>query len=142
MALCSICEHLNRAAIDKALVTRSASMRDIAGQYGVSRSALSRHKANHLPRLVQAAEAAEEAQAVTSGAALIDELDRLLERALAILEAAEGSGQLRVALQAIREARETIKACAELAVAAELEERVEALEAQIVETQRGGVWSV
>ena len=142
MALCSICEHLNRAAIDKALVTRSASMRDIAGHYGVSRSALSRHKANHLPRLVEAAKASEAAQAVTSGVALIDELNSLLNRALAILEAAEGSGQLRVALQAIREARETIKACAELAMAAELEARVEALEAQIVEAQRGGVWSV
>ena len=137
---CSICNHPQRSEIDKALVTRSASMRDIAGQYGVSRSALSRHKANHLPRLVQAAEAAEEAQAVTSGAALIDELDRLLERALAILEAAEGSGQLRVALQAIREARETIKICADLAVTAELEERVEELE-ELIE-QRGGLRSV
>jgi flagellar biosynthesis/type III secretory pathway chaperone len=115
-------------------------MRDIAGQYGVSRSALSRHKTNHLPRLVEAAKACEEAQAVTSGAALIDELDRLLERALAILEAAEGSGQLRVALQAIREARETIKICADLAVTAELEERVEELE-ELIE-QRGGLRSV
>ena len=140
MALCSICNHPDRTAIDKALVTRSASMRDIAGQYGVSRSALSRHKANHLPRLVEAAKASEAAQAVTSGAALIDELDRLLNRALAILEAAEGSGQLRVALQAIREARETIKICADLAVTAELEERVEELE-ELIE-QRGGLRSV
>jgi len=142
MALCSICEHLNRGGDRQGL---SHPFRFHAGHsgtvWGFSLSAES-HKANHLPRLVQAAEAAEEAQAVTSGAALIDELDRLLERALAILEAAEGSGQLRVALQAIREARETIKACAELAMAAELEARVEALEAQIVEAQRGGVWSV
>ena len=133
---CRVCDHGERAAIDKALVTRSASMRDIAGQYGVSRSALSRHKANHLPRLVQAAEAAEEAQAVTSGAALIDELDRLLNRALAILEAAEGSGQLKVALQAIREARECIKTCADLAVTAELEKRVEELEV-LIEQREG-----
>ena len=140
MARCSICNHPNRAAIDKALVTRSASMRDVAGQYGVSRSALSRHKTNHLPRLVQAAEVAEAAQAVTSGVALIDELDRLLSRSLAILEAAEETGQLRVALQAIREARETIKICADLAVTAELEERVEELE-ELIE-QRGGLRSV
>ena len=135
---CSVCNHPDRNEIDKALVTRSTSYRNISERFGVSVGALSRHKANHLPRLVQAAEAAEEAQAVTSGAALIDELDRLLERALAILEAAEGSGQLRVALQAIREARETIKACADLAVTVELEERVEALEAQF-EARRGGV---
>lgn len=140
MARCSICNHPNRAAIDKALVTRSASMRDVAGQYGVSRSALSRHKTNHLPRLVQAAEVAEAAQAVTSGVALIDELDRLLSRSLAILKAAEETGQLRVALQAIREARETIKICADLAVTAELEERVEELE-ELIE-QRGGLRSV
>ncbi len=136
MALCSICNHPDRTAIDKALVTRSASMRDIAGQYGVSRSALSRHKSNHLPRLVEAAKASEAAQAVTSGAALIDELDRLLNRALAILEAAEGSGQLKVALQAIREARECIKTCADLAVTAELEERVEELEV-LIEQREG-----
>jgi len=69
--------------------------------------------------------------------ALIDELDRLLSRSLAILEAAEETGQLRVALQAIREARETIKICADLAVTAELEERVEELEELIA--QRGGL---
>lgn len=133
---CSVCNHPDRGEIDKALVTRSASMRDIAGQYGVSRSALSRHKSNHLPRLVEAAKASEAAQAVTSGAALIDELDRLLNRALAILEAAEGSGQLKVALQAIREARECIKTCADLAVTAELEERVEELE-ELIEQREG-----
>ena len=137
---CSVCNHPDRNEIDKALVTRSTSYRNISERFGVSVGALSRHKTNHLPRLVQAAEACEEAQAVTSGAALIDELDRLLERALAILEAAEGSGQLRVALQAIREARETIKICADLAVTAELEERVEELE-ELIE-QRGGLRSV
>ena len=42
MALCSICEHLNQAAIDD-LVTRSASMRDMADSMGF-RSALSRPK--------------------------------------------------------------------------------------------------
>jgi transposase-like protein len=133
---CSVCNHPDRNEIDKALVTRSASMRDIAGQYGVSRSALSRHKSNHLPRLVEAAKASEAAQAVTSGVALMDELDRLLNRALAILEAAEGSGQLKVALQAIREARECIKTCADLAVTAELEERVEELE-ELIEQREG-----
>ena len=139
---CSICNHPQRSEIDKALVTRSMSYRNIAERFGVSVGALSRHKANHLPRLVEAAKASEEAQAVTSGAALIDELDRLLKKALAILEAAEKAGELKVALQAVREARETIKACADLAVTVDLEERVEALEAQIVEAQRGGVWSV
>ena len=134
---CSICNHPDRGEIDKALVTRSTSYRNVSERYGVSVRALSRHKANHLPRLVEAAKASEAAQAVTSGAALIDELDSLLNRALAILEAAEETGQLKVALQAIREARETIKICADLAVTAELEERVEELEELIA--QRGGL---
>ncbi len=134
---CSICNHPERSEIDKALVTRSTSYRNVSERYGVSVGALSRHKANHLPRLVEAAKASEAAQAVTSCVALIDELDRLLSRSLAILEAAEETGQLRVALQAIREARETIKICADLAVTAELEERVEELEELIA--QRGGL---
>ena len=135
---CSICNHPDRAAIDKAIVTRSASLRTIADRYGVSKTALIRHRDSHIPKLVQAAESARAMQAASSGAALIDELDRLLKKALAILEAAEKAGELKVALQAIREARETIKACADLAVTVDLEERVEALEAQI-EARRGGM---
>jgi anthranilate phosphoribosyltransferase len=135
---CRVCDHGERAAIDKAIVTRSASLRTIADRYGVSKTALIRHRDSHIPKLVQAAESARAMQAVSSGAALVDELDRLLKKALAILEAAEKAGELKVALQAIREARETIKACADLAVTVDLEERVEALEAQI-EARRGGM---
>ena len=135
---CRVCEHRERAAIDKALVTRSASLRTIADRYGLSKTALIRHRDNHIPKLVQAAESARATQAASSGAALIDELDRLLKKALAILDKAEEAGELKTALQAIREARETIKACADLAVTAELEERVEALEARI-EARRGGM---
>lgn len=136
MARCSICNHPNRREIDKALVTRSASMRDIAGRFGVSRSALSRHKKNHLPRLVKAAEAAAEVQAVAFGADLIDELDRLLKRSMAILEKAEKAGELRVALQAIREARETLKTQADLTLTQELEERLDEIEDLIQKKDR------
>ena len=135
---CRVCDHGERAAIDKAIVTRSASLRTIADRYGVSKTALIRHRDSHIPKLVQAAESARAMQAASSGAALIDELDRLLKKALAILDKAEEAGELKTALQAIREARETIKACADLAVTVDLEERVEALEAQI-EARRGGM---
>jgi hypothetical protein len=42
---CSVCQHPEREAIDKAL-TEGVSLRDIATQYGPSKSSLSRHKAH------------------------------------------------------------------------------------------------
>jgi hypothetical protein len=140
---CSICEHPKRSEIDRALVTRSASMRNIAEQFGVSTTALARHKKGHIPRLVEAAHAAAGAHAATSGRELIDELEALRGRVRAILDRAEEGGELRVALQAVRELRETIKAQAELGVAAELERRVDELEAMLEAGPqgRGGVRS-
>lgn len=43
---CTICEHKKRDQIDSALVLEGASLRDIAGQYRVSKSALKRHMDN------------------------------------------------------------------------------------------------
>jgi len=139
---CSVCEHPKRSEIDKALVTRSASMRNIAERFGVSTTALARHKKGHIPRLVEAAQAAAEVQAATSGRELIDELETLRGRVRAILDKAEEGGELRVALQAVRELRECIKAQAELGVQAELEGRVDELE-RLLEAgpSRGGARS-
>lgn len=138
---CSICEHPKRGEIDRALVTRSASMRNIAERFGVSTTALARHKKGHIPRLVQAAQATAGAQAATSGRELLDELATLRGRVRAILDRAEAGGELRVALQAVRELRECIKAQAELGVQAELEARVDELERMLEAGPqgRGGV---
>ncbi len=54
---CTICTHKSRAEIDKALVVRRP-FRAIAGQHGVSKSALVRHHDDHLPAaLVKAQDA-------------------------------------------------------------------------------------
>ena len=135
---CSICEHRDRREIDKALATRSASMRNIAERFGVSTTALARHKKGHIPRLVEAAQEAAGAQAATSGRELLDELEALRGRVRAILDKAEKGGELRVALQAVRELRECIKAQAELGVQAELEARVDELE-RMLEAGAGAV---
>lgn len=83
-------------------------MRDLAGQYGLSKSALARHKNEHLPvRLLKAQEAREAVEAD----GLLAEIRQLQDKALRILETAEAAGDLKVALQGIREAR----ACLELA---------------------------
>jgi hypothetical protein len=51
--VCTICTHPARAAIDDGLEA-GQSLRDVAGQYSLSKSALDRHKVSHLPaRLAQ-----------------------------------------------------------------------------------------
>jgi len=54
--VCTVCDHPERAAIDLALVGGEA-FRDIAGRSGLAKSAIGRHRADHLPAtLADAAE--------------------------------------------------------------------------------------
>jgi transposase-like protein len=46
---CSVCDHPRRAAIDRALVTNDVGYRTVAGRFGISGSALFRHRNTHLP---------------------------------------------------------------------------------------------
>ncbi len=109
--VCTICTHKNRADIDKALVARRP-FRDIAGQYGVSKSALLRHHDDHLPAaLVKAQDATEAAQADALLAQVVD----LRDKALDVLDTAQGSEDLRAAIGAIREARGCVELLAKLA---------------------------
>ena len=90
----------------------------LVAKYRVSKDALSRHKANHLPAtLVKAQEAQEVAQADD----LLEEVRSLQGRALGILDKAEDAGDLRTALGAIREARGNLELLAKLL--GELDER-------------------
>ncbi len=114
---CTICEHPERAVMDRALAA-GASNRSVASLCDVSEAAVRRHKANHLPaKLVIAEKAAEVAQADD----LLEEVCGLQARTLAILEAAEETGELRTALAAIREARSNLELLAKLL--GELDER-------------------
>jgi hypothetical protein len=114
---CTICEHPDREAIDRQLVGESSNL-SVSSLFGVSESAVRRHKSNHLPaKLVMAQQAEEVAQADD----LLDQVRDLHARTLAILEAAEGSSQHRTALSAIREARSNLELLAKLL--GELDER-------------------
>ncbi|MCX6681683.1 MAG: hypothetical protein NTY71_01680 [Methanoregula sp.] len=85
-------------------------MRDIAAQFGTSRSSLQRHK-SHIPQaLTKAAEAVEVARADT----LLTQIQDLRTRALALLDRAE-AGTIKDNAIALREARETIKLLAQVA---------------------------
>ena len=114
---CTICQHPQLAEIDEALV-RGVPLRDIAGQYGVTRSALQRHAGAHLPAALSRARRAQEAVRADS---LLDQVVGLRDHALAVLGRAEKAQDHRSALAAIREARGCVELLARLA--GELEER-------------------
>jgi hypothetical protein len=107
---CTICEHPDRESIDKALVG-DVSNRSVASLYDVSEAAVRRHKSNHLPAKLVLAQQAEEA---AEAGELLDQVQDLQARTLAILEAAEETSQHRTALAAIREARSNLELLAKL----------------------------
>ena len=108
---CSVCDHPRKGDIDQALV-RGKPYRSVAKQYDVSPPALLRHKRAHLPTsLVRAYEAKEAAQADN----LLADMCKLKMRAERIFRKAEKSGDDRIALAALREARGIVELLAKLA---------------------------
>ena len=108
---CQTCQHAEVAAIDRELAA-NAAIPALAALYRVSSDSLLRHKQNHLPQAVARAEAAKEA---TRGDDLLDQVNKLKNKAVSLLLAAERAGDYRAALAGIREAR----ACLELLLEAE-----------------------
>jgi hypothetical protein len=107
---CSICKHPDRDAIDRRLVNGDP-LPEITALFRVSDDALTRHKAKHIPpALAKASEAAEVAQADT----LLREVKALRAKAYSLLLQAEHAGDLRTALQGVREARGCLELLAKL----------------------------
>ena len=102
MSVCSICQRVDRTIIDEALLS-GASARDVASRFGLSKSAVARHRTGHLAPTVAAAArlvapaseinaAVTRAKAIAAGtaiptpgealslASLLDRLARSLER--------------------------------------------------------------
>ena len=100
MQKCSICFHPNKNKIDEALLLSTASLRTIADQFQVSKTALIRHKASHIPKDLVKAKQADE---ICRAESLLDKLIDLKSDAERITEKAENSNDLRVALSGIRE---------------------------------------
>jgi transposase-like protein len=102
---CTVCDHTERHGIDEALVS-GAPYRGIAKRFGLSESAVYRHKSEHLPaHLLKASEVEEAAQADD----LLSQVRDLQSRTLAILEEAHDSGEHRTALLAIGQARANLE---------------------------------
>lgn len=107
---CTICDHPRREEIDTALI-ENIGYRAVAKRFGVSESATFRHRNAHLPLVMLKAH---EAEAIIRADNLLGQVQTLQERAMRILTEAEDSGDLRIALQALREARGNIELIAKL----------------------------
>ncbi len=77
-------------------------MRAIADQFSVSKTALGRHKDNHLPATLTLAKKEEE---VTHSSDLLQAARGLLAKTSALLSEAEEAGDRRMALAGVKEAR-------------------------------------
>ena len=98
---CTVCACAAREDVDAALVA-GEPYRRIAARYGLSETAVRRHKADHLPAALASAS---EAAAVARGDDLLGQARELQARALRILDRAEDAGDLRTAVSACREVR-------------------------------------
>ena len=120
---CTVCDHSERAEIDRTLI-RGTPLRDIAGRFRLTKSAVERHQKEHLPKLLTDAAEAEER---TTAAALLSDLRRLQRRAEAILDRAEGTDDV-LALKAVAELRQLVSVALKGVETVVLEERLDTLE--------------
>ncbi len=98
---CTICTHVDKFSIDTGIVGGQA-LRDIAGQYNISKTALGRHKDNHLPATLTLAKREQETIHVGD---LLQAARALLAKTSVLLSEAEQAGDRRVALAGVKEAR-------------------------------------
>ena len=101
---CPICDHEDLDEIDAALASNER-IRTIAERWSVRKTALMRHRNEHLPFSAIEAKEAEGAEEVAPAEDLLNQVRDLQERALATLEEAEEAEELNAALRAIREAK-------------------------------------
>jgi len=106
---CTVCVHPAREAIDKALIA-GEPYRGIAKRYEASEAAMFRHR-EHLPATLVKAQAAE---TVAQADDLLQQLQALRNKAMALLLKAEAAGDYRTALAGIREARACIETLLEV----------------------------
>ena len=106
--ICTICTHLDRPAIEQAILN-SKPLRRIAADFAVSESSLRRHRRTHMHQVKQTVAQVRAQQDLDSAHALVDQLRLLRSTAFSILTKAEKAEKLNVALAAVREARNTLE---------------------------------
>ena len=109
---CTICTHEARYDIDGILVDRSKSYRDIAGQFGVSKTAVGRHVSEgHISELLALARDAERYARADS---LLDRVEALQSRTEEALAKAEESEDLFATFRGISEMRRNLELIGEV----------------------------
>jgi hypothetical protein len=108
---CTICDHEQRDEIE-VIHIQGASTRDIAGQFAVTKSSVSRHMNAHLAPAVLEPSRIADRQRVES---LQSRLEQLYARAEMILDQAEAASRRNVALAGIRELRGILEFASKLA---------------------------
>jgi hypothetical protein len=131
--VCKVCRHKDREPIEKALLAREP-YRTIADRYGMSKTALIRHNAAHLPASLRQSHEAEE---MSRADRLLLELriggeriEMLFEQSELMAARAAATGDVRTAIKAIqvaaillRESREHLELRARLTGEIEAEQR-------------------
>ncbi len=111
---CSICTHPQRAEIDRALLHSPDSLRDIAGQFNVSKTAVDRHKREHLStRLAKAAKQNDQAD-IRTAIDVAGQLKAINSATLSVLKDARSAGDGLLSLQAIDRVQKQIELQAKL----------------------------
>lgn len=113
---CIVCTHNERAAIDSALIGEGTG--EVSKRFGISRSALYRHRRHISAPVMKAlqadATAAKDAEDIERGRPLLAKLGALGDKAEAIYARAERSKNWRTALGALKEMRGIIELAARM----------------------------
>ena len=109
--ICTVCTYLQRVAVDTALVRGEGAFRTIADRFGLSATALKRHKAKHLPMtLVKAQESEDVAHAID----VVRQLKAINGASLQILNEARQTGNGELVLKAVDRVQRQIELRAKL----------------------------
>jgi hypothetical protein len=114
---CTVCVHPEVETINRMLV-EGETYQTISNRFGISNQAVGRHARNHLPKAMLKAEEVKEVVAADN---LLAEVEDLKRQAQVIKDRAEKAGDLRTALQGIRELVRIVELLAKLR--GELDER-------------------
>lgn len=107
---CLVCTSPDKDAINSKLIA-GLSVRAVGEEYGISKSAISHHRTTHLPRdLVKSKQLAE----VDAANKLVERIESLYERAISLIDVAEGDKKYAAAVSAVREARASIELLARI----------------------------